>query len=76
VGAVCARLSLLTLARLTEWLRALLAHMDGVVVDGMFFESSMALEQMISRFDEIDPVMITEGFTTGRSEVGLELIED
>lgn len=50
--------------------------MDGVVVEGMFFESSMALAQMISCFDEIDPVMITEGFTTGHSEVGLELIED
>lgn len=76
-GMACAHLSppALTLVPLTERLWALPSHLERVVVECAFFTSSMALERMVSHFDEIDLVVIVECFAAGRSDEELDQIE-
>jgi hypothetical protein len=49
---------------------------ERVVVEGAFHGSGLALRQMVSHFDEIDIVMIVEGFAAGHSDEELDAIED
>lgn len=76
VGAVCTNLSPLSLIKdpLIDRLWALPGYVECVVVEGAYHGSSMALGQMISHFDEIDTVVIIEGFTVGRSDEELDII--
>jgi hypothetical protein len=43
---------------------------------GAFHRSGLALGQMVSHFDEIDEVVIAEGFAVGQSNKELDAIED
>jgi hypothetical protein len=55
---------------------ALPSHVECVVVEGAFHESSMVLGKMISHFDEIDATVIAKGFVADRSSKELDSIED
>lgn len=77
-GAVCAQLSPLAPATvpLIKRLRELPDHVERIVVEGAFHGSSMALEQMVSHFDEINAAVIAKGFAADRSDEELDLIEE
>lgn len=65
-----------TLVSLTERLGILLGHVERVVAEGTFYGSGMALAQMFSHFDEIDPFVITEGYAASHNDEDLDRIED
>lgn len=48
---------------LVDLLRVLPRHVERIVAEGMFHESSVAPQHMVSHFDEIDAAVIAEGFT-------------
>lgn len=78
MGEVCNRLSPppSTEVPLAKRLRALPRHVVRVVLEGMYLRSSIALGQMVSHFDEIDVIMIVEGYAAGWSEEELDAIEE
>lgn len=78
VGMVCAHLTppAPTTIPLIEWLQVLPGHVERVVVEGAFHMSNMALEQMVSHFDEIDATVIAEGFAVSRGDEELDDIEE
>ena len=78
VGRVCAPLLPLPLIKvpLVDRLRALPGHVERVDAEGMFHWSNVALGQMVSHFDEIDVVVIAEGFAIDWSDKELDAIED
>jgi hypothetical protein len=57
-----------------DWLQSLLGDVEHVVVEGAFHGSSLALEHMVSHFDEIDTIVFAKGFTTNRSDEELDTI--
>jgi hypothetical protein len=60
---------------LVDWLRSLPSHVERVVAESAFHGNGLALGQMVSHIDEIEVVVIVEGFTIGRSNE-LDAIED
>lgn len=61
---------------LVDRLRVLPSHVECVVAEVAFHGSSIALGRMVSHFDEVVIVVITEGFVYGRSDEELDVIED
>lgn len=46
------------------------------MVEATFHGSSIALGRMVSHFNEVDVVVVAEGFVYGRSDEELDIIED
>jgi hypothetical protein len=52
------------------------SHVKRVVAEAAFHGSSIALGRMVSHFDEVDVVVIVEGFATGRHGEEMDVIKD
>jgi hypothetical protein len=46
------------------------------ISEGAFHGSSLVMGKIVSHFDDIDAVVIAEGFTVGQSDNELDAIED
>jgi hypothetical protein len=57
-------------------MRALPSHVECVVLMGALHDNCISLWQMVSHFDEIDTVIMVEGFATGQSDEELDRIEE
>lgn len=75
---ICSRLSPLLLVEMSsvDRLQALPSHVKRVVAEAAFHGSSIALGRMVSHFDEVDVVVIVEGFATSRHGDEMDVIKD
>jgi hypothetical protein len=61
---------------LIDRLQALLGHVEHMVLEWAQHESSIAFGQMVFHFDEIDAVVIMEGFIAGWGDEKLDNIKE